>query len=75
MTCSVNKNWSDNLQIQVHWIVDGRIDVEAESLEAAEEKMEAALRKAILKIPNFVEDFGAISIQGKAYYNKDDEAS
>ena len=63
------------MQIQVHWIVDGRIDVEAESLAAAEEKMEAALREAILKIPNFVEDFGAISIQGKAYYNKDDEAS
>ena len=55
--------------------MDGRIDVEAESLAAAEEKMEAALREAILKIPNFVEDFGAISIQGKAYYNKDDEAS
>jgi hypothetical protein len=63
------------LQIQVHWIVDGRIDVDADSLEAAEEKLEAALREAILNIPNFVNDFGAISIQGKAYYNKDDETS
>ncbi|MEK9684187.1 MAG: hypothetical protein VW226_06550 [Rhodospirillaceae bacterium] len=63
------------MQIQVHWIVDGRIDVDADSLEAAEEKLEAALREAILNIPNFVNDFGAISIQGKAYYNKDDETS
>lgn len=60
------------MQIQVHWIVDGRIDVDADSLETAEKKMEAALKEAILKIPNFVDDFGAISIQGKAYYNKDD---
>ena len=63
------------MQIQIHWIVDGRINVDAESLEAAEEKMETALRQAIMNIPNFVEDFGAISIQGKAYFNKDDETS
>ncbi len=49
--------------------------MDADSLEAAEEKLEAALREAILNIPNFVNDFGAISIQGKAYYNKDDETS
>jgi len=61
------------LKIQVHWIVDGRITVDSDSLEDAEEKMETALREAILKIPNFVDDFGAISIQGKAYFNKDDE--
>ena len=61
------------MKIQVHWIVDGRITVDSDSLEDAEEKMETALREAILKIPNFVDDFGAISIQGKAYFNKDDE--
>ena len=57
----------------MHWIVDGRITVDSDSLEDAEEKMETALREAILKIPNFIDDFGAISIQGKAYFNKDDE--
>ncbi|MBB43307.1 MAG: translation initiation factor IF-2 [Rhodospirillaceae bacterium] len=63
------------MKIQVHWIVDGRITVESDSLEDAEEKMETELREAILKIPNFVDDFGAISIQGKAYFNKDDKGT
>ncbi len=55
------------MQVKVHWIIDGVADMEAESLEAAEQQVEAILQKVIAENSVLVDEIGARAIQGKAY--------
>ena len=58
--------------IRVHWILDGRMEVDAASLEEAEKLVDSALRDALVAMPDFMEKFGVVSIQGKAYLHNDE---
>jgi len=55
------------MDVKVHWIIDGVAELDAESLEAAEQKVDAVLRDVISKNPELVEMLGARALQGKAY--------
>ena len=53
--------------VKVHWIIDGVAELDAETLEEAEQKVDAVLRDVISKNPELVEMLGARALQGKAY--------
>ena len=55
------------MDVKVHWIIDGVAELDAESLEAAEQQVDAVLRDVIAKSPELVEMLGARALQGKAY--------
>ncbi len=55
------------MDVKVHWIIDGVAELSAESLEAAEQQVDAVLRDVIAKSPELVEMLGARALQGKAY--------
>ena len=55
------------MDVKVHWIIDGVAELDAESLEAAELKVDAVLRDVFSKKPDLVEMLGARALQGKAY--------
>ncbi|MGB2000818.1 MAG: translation initiation factor IF-2 [Candidatus Puniceispirillaceae bacterium] len=53
--------------VKVHWIIDGIAELEVESIEAAEAKVDEILRDVVEKNPVLVETLGARALQGKAY--------
>ena len=55
------------MDVKVHWIIDGVAELEVETLEEAEKKVDDLLRDVIGKNPNIVEILGARAVQGKAY--------
>ena len=55
------------MDVKVHWIIDGVAELDAETLEEAEQKVDAVLRDVISKNPELVEMLGARALQGKAY--------
>ena len=55
------------MDVKVHWIIDGVAELEVESMEEAEKKVDDLLRDIIGKNPNIVEILGARAVQGKAY--------
>ena len=55
------------MDVKVHWIIDGVAELDAETLEQAEQKVDAVLRDVISKNPELVEMLGARALQGKAY--------
>ena len=55
------------MDVKVHWIIDGVAELEVETMEEAEKKVDDLLRDIIAKNPNLVEILGARAIQGKAY--------
>ena len=54
------------MKIKVHWIIDGIIEVEAESAEDAEKIVDDKLKKYIDDEADLTKKFGAHAIQGKA---------
>ena len=54
------------MKIKVHWIIDGIIEVEAESAEDAEKIVDDNLKKYIDDEADLTKKFGAHAIQGKA---------
>ena len=54
------------MKIKVHWIIDGIIEVEAESAEDAEKIVDGNLKKYIDDEADLTKKFGAHAIQGKA---------
>ena len=56
------------MKIKVHWIIDGIAEIEATSLEDAEQIVDQHLNAVILKNEELTEKLGAKSIQGKAYF-------
>jgi len=62
------------MKIEVHWLIDGVMSVEAETAEQAETLVAEELTKLVSQTPEFKEKFGANAIQGQAL-NKPDSAS
>ena len=58
---------------KVHWIVDGVADIEAESKEDAEKKLQESLEDYIKSSKPLMNKFYAKSIQGTAYLPGNDE--
>ena len=55
------------MKVKVHWIIDGVADIEAETPEEAENKVENELSKFMGKNKELSDTLGARAIQGKAY--------
>ena len=62
------------MEVKVHWIIDGIAEMDVETLEEAEQKVDEILRALIADNKALVELLGARAIQGKAYLpgSKDD---
>ena len=59
------------MKVKVHWIIDGLIEIEAKSNEAAEAIADEKLRSFIDKNPELTEVLGAAAIQGHAVIDAD----
>ncbi|MEC8642560.1 MAG: translation initiation factor IF-2 [Pseudomonadota bacterium] len=55
------------MDVKVHWIIDGVAELDVETMEEAEQKVDDLLREIIGKNPDLVEILGARAIQGKSY--------
>ena len=55
------------MEVKVHWIIDGIAEMDVETLEDAEQKVDEVLRAVIADNKELVELVGARAIQGKAY--------
>ena len=58
---------------KVHWIVDGVAEIEAESKEDAEKKLQESLEDYIKNSKPLMDKFYAKSIQGTAYLPGNDD--
>ena len=61
------------MKIKVHWIIDGIMEVEAESAEDAEKIVDGNLKKYIDDEADLTKKFGAHAIQGKALNEEEDQ--
>lgn len=59
---------------KVHWIIDGLLEVEAETAEQAEAEINAKLQAFIASQPELTGQLGARAIQGQAYLPGEAEA-
>ena len=59
------------MQVKVQWIIDGFMEIDAESNEAAEAIADEKLRSFIAKHPELTEVLGAVAIQGHAVIDAD----
>ena len=55
------------MKYKVHWIIDGLIDVDADSKEEAEKKVQEELEMDVKNSEKLMNVFIAKSIQGSAY--------
>ena len=55
------------MEVKVHWIIDGIAEMDVETLEEEEKKVDEMLRAVIADNKELVELLGARAIQGKAY--------
>ena len=55
------------MKVKVHWVIDGIAEVEAESLEDAENKVNEKLSAFVGSNPDLEKKMGAKAIQGKGY--------
>ena len=63
------------MQVKVHWIIDGVADIEAETPEEAENKVENELSKFMGNNKKLSDTLGARAIQGKAYIPGPDDGN
>ena len=54
------------MKVKVHWIIDGVMEIQAETNEAAEALADEKLRNFINAHPIMTETLGATAIQGHA---------
>ncbi len=54
------------MKIEVHWLIDGIMSVEAETAEEAEKLVAEQLTQLIKQTPELRDKFGANAIQGQA---------
>ena len=54
------------MKIEVHWLIDGIMSVEAETAEQAEKLVAEQLTQLIKQTPELRDKFGANAIQGQA---------
>ena len=59
------------MRVKVQWIIDGLIEIDAESNEAAEAIVDENLRNFIAANPELTEVLGAVAIQGHAVIDAD----
>ena len=59
------------MRVKVQWIIDGVIEIDAESNEAAEAIADEKLRSFITANPELTEGLGAVAIQGHAAIDAD----
>ena len=59
------------MRVKVHWIIDGLVEIEAKSNEAAEAIADEKLRSFIDNNPELTEVLGASAIQGHAVMDAD----
>ena len=62
------------MKIEVHWLIDGVMSVEAGTAEQAEKLVAEQLTQLVEKTPELRDKFGANAIQGQAL-NKPDSTS
>ena len=62
------------MKIEVHWLIDGIMSVEAETAEQAEKLVAEQLTQLVKKTPELKDKFGANAIQGQAL-NKSENAT
>ena len=55
------------MKFKVHWIIDGIAEIEAETKEDAEKKLQESLEEYVKKSEDLMNKFIAKSIQGTAY--------
>jgi len=55
------------MKCKVHWIIDGIVELETESLEEAEKLISVHLNEFVSCQPDLTEKLGARAIQGKAF--------
>ena len=61
------------MKVKVHWIVDGVMEVDADTNEAAEAIADEKLRRFINAHPEMTENLGATAIQGHAVPDGDEK--
>lgn len=55
------------MNVKVHWIIDGIAEMEADTLEDAEARIDEMLKEVIANNPTIIDELGARAIQGRAY--------
>ena len=58
---------------KVHWLIDGLIEIDAQSSEDAEKIIKDKIETFIKSNSNFFEEVGAKAVQGQAYLPGKDE--
>ena len=61
------------MKIKVHWIIDGVMETDADTNEAAEALADEKLRGFINSHPELTENLGATAIQGHAVITDGDD--
>tara|TARA_A100001388_G_C28356297_1_gene305770 strand:- start:98 stop:289 length:192 start_codon:yes stop_codon:yes gene_type:complete len=59
------------VRVKVHWIIDGVMEIDADTNEAAEALADEKLRSFINAHPELTESLGATAIQGHAVTDGD----
>ena len=60
------------MKVKVHWIIDGVVEIDADTNEAAEALADEKLRGFINAHPELTEKLGATAIQGHAISDGDE---
>ena len=60
------------MKVKVHWIIDGVMEIDADTNEDAEALADEKLRGFINSHPEFTKNLGATAIQGHAVTDGDD---
>ena len=61
------------MKVKVHWIIDGVMEIDAETDEAAEALVDEKLRGFINAHPELTKNLGATAIQGHAVTDGDND--
>ncbi|NBQ84317.1 MAG: hypothetical protein EBU10_08845 [Alphaproteobacteria bacterium] len=59
------------MKVKVQWIIDGVMEIEATSNEAAEALVDEKLRRFIMAHAELTDELGAVAIQGHAVIDDD----
>ena len=63
------------MKVKVHWVIDGIAEIEAESLENAENIVNKKLSDFVKNNPDIEQKMGAKAIQGKGYLPGSEESN
>ena len=62
------------MKVEVHWVIDGIAEVEADGLEDAEKIVNEKLSDFVKNNPDIEQKMGAKAIQGKGYLPGSEES-